>query len=162
LEKLQFQKQVLGTSCAHGFFEEDGLPGFKTACFKSKEEANTFARRLVAAYNATRHVPVETLETDPLNLDGVEDTFNRLKASARSLQQQCDDAVRSYLQIMDTFKRLKAVNEQLLDALESLVELNERSFVTKIGKVVSTKNAMNKAHAAIAAATITEKTETPC
>lgn len=61
------------------------MPGFKTACFKSKEEANTFARRLVASFNATRHVPVETLETDPLTLDGVEDTFNRLKAQNAQL-----------------------------------------------------------------------------
>lgn len=91
MEKLQFQKQVLGASCAHGFFEEDGLPGFKTACFKSKEEANTLARRLVAAYNATRHVPVETLETDPLTLDGVEDTFNRLKAQNAQLLEALEE-----------------------------------------------------------------------
>ena len=82
------------------------MPGFKTEGFSTREAANDFARRIVAAFNATRGVPVETLETDPLTLDGVEDTFNRLKAQ----------------------------NAQMMDALEEIAAERDQYSVRAIAK----------------------------
>jgi hypothetical protein len=105
--------------------------GYMSLAHEISDEAD--ARRLVAAYNATRHVPVETLETDPLTLDGVEDTFNRLKAQNAQLSE---------------------LKEAIYDALaEWNFTSNSFEFVRDV------KSALAKED--IAAETATEKTKTP-
>ena len=111
------------------------------------EQENAFARRLVAAHNATRHVPVETLETDPLTLDGVENTFNRLKAQNAQLIQALEKIKR--WEMPETGKFWDKEKTEPMSYAACYGSNGERDIVRFI------------ASSAIAAATITEKTETP-
>lgn len=118
------------------------------ACTKEgMDKANAFARRLVAAYNATRHVPVETLEIDPLTLDGVENTFNRLKAQNAQLIQALEKIKR--WEMPETGKFWDNEKTEPMSYAACYGSNGERDIVRFI------------ASSAIAAATITEKTETP-
>lgn len=144
MEKLTFYpKQRERSSAAGEYYPGGTIVGFRAyAPSFTMEYENEFARRLVAAFNATRDVPVETLEQEPLTLDGVEETFERLKAQ----------------------------NAQLLDALEGLYYLVESQWLVRntendheqnfTMRQIEPLRKLKKAQETIAATTSTEKTET--